>query len=195
MASLACYSYPVAVSLQHRFGFRAMAITSAIFVTFSYLTTPLVPSANYLFLTYCIPQGLGIGFMDCLSLTILPEFFDKYIGLATGIRLASVATGSMICNYLFPILIESLGWKNTFYCFSSVGAALLFNAFSYGTKPTIPTDREVIFAKESDVMAVSDVSQPTTKRPGFLQDRGFQLIVVGCVPFFFSVGVPLMFMV
>ena len=95
-----CFSYPFAVSLYHRFGFRAMAITSAILVTFSYLTTPLVPSANYLFLTYCIPQGIGCGFMDCLSLTILPEFFDKYVGLATGIRLACVATGSMIFNYI-----------------------------------------------------------------------------------------------
>ena len=172
-----------------------MAITSAVLVTIGYLTTPLVPSANYLFLSYCIPLGIGVGFMDCLSVTILPEFFDKYLGLATGIRLASVATGSMICTYLFPMLIESMGWKNMFYCLSSIGAVLLFYAFFYKTEPTILTNREVVVAKDSDIKAISDVGQPSAKRPAFLQDRGFQLIVIGCIPFLFAVGVPLMFMV
>ena len=195
MLSILCFSYPFAVRLQHRFGFRAIAITSAILVTISYLTTPLIPSANYLFLSYCIPQGIGIGFMSCISFTILPEFFDKYLGLATGIRFASVSTGSMINSYLFPILIESMGWKNMFYCFSSTGAAYLIYAFSYKTKPKISTDREVVLAMESDVMIINDPSELRTHRPRFLKDHGFQLIVLGCLPFSFAVGVPTMFMV
>ena len=193
MFFLLCFSYPFAVSLYHRFGFRAMAITSTILVTFSYLTTPLVPSANYLFLTYCIPQGIGCGFMDCLSLTMLPEFFDKYVGLATGIRLACVATGSMIFNYILPIIVEGIGWKTMFYYFSSAGVVLLFYAYFYKAAPTIqtPTYHEVIVPKESDIQAINDAGQ----RIGFLKDRGFQLIVIGCVPYLFAVGVPLMFMV
>lgn len=189
-----CFSYPFAVSLHHRFGFRATAITSGILLTLSYLTTPLVPSANYLFLTYCIPQGVGYGFMDCLSLTTLPEYFNKYVGLATGIRLACAATGSMIFNFVMPIIIEEMGWRSMFYCFSSVGAAFLFYAYCYKAVPTITTTyHEVI--KGSDIQAVDDAGEPREKQIGFLQDRGFQLIVIGCVPFLFAVGVPLMFMV
>jgi MFS family permease len=195
LVSSVCFSFPFAVRLQHRFGFRAIAITSGILVIISFLTTPLIPSANYLFVSYCIPYGIGVGFMDCISITILPEFFDKYLGLAIGMRFASVSIGSMINSYLFPILIESIGWKKMFYCFSSTGAAYLIYAFFYKTKPTIPTDREVVEAKDCDIVVTNDVCELSADRLHILRDRGFQLIVIGCLPFFFAVNVPLMFMV
>lgn len=170
-----------------------MAIMSAALTTFTCVTTPLVPSANYLFLTYCIPVGFGVGFIDCLSVTILPEFFDKYVGLATGFRLAMVATGSMIYSFLFPLMIEAMGWKKMFYCMTFVGPVLLFYAFFY--KPA-PADRKIIATEDSDTKATGDASEGNLRqRRSFLRDHGFQLIVIGCVPFLFAVGVPMMFMV
>ena len=195
MYSLQCFSFPLAVALSRRFGFRAVVSTSAVLVTISYLTTPSVPSVNYLFLSHSVLQGAGWGFVDCLSITVLREYFDKYAGFATGIRLACTATGSMIFNFLFSIIIKDMGWKNMFYCFSSTGAALLFLAFCYRKKPAISSNREIIATDESSVKDASVLDQPRSKRPSFLRDRGFQLIVIGCFPFLFAVGVPLMFMV
>ena len=164
-------------------------------ISSSYLITPLAPTANYLFLTYCIPQGLGVGFMDCLSMTTLPEYFRKYVGLAMGIRLACVATASMIFNYLIPIFIESVGWKTMFQCFSSIGAAFVTYALIYRPTSSVTTDCEVVVKKESNVKEQVDECLPEEKQLTFTQDRGFQLIVIGCIPFLFSIAVPLIFMV
>ena len=211
--ALVCGSYPVSVSLCRRFGFRKIAIVSAILFSTGFLITPSVSSANYLFFTYCIPVGVGVGFVDCLTITILCEYFQKSLGLATGIRLACVATGSMMFSYLYPILIEIMGWKKTFYCVSSLGTTLIVLAFSY-RKSTVLADHKVVVANDADLKSGNDADLKSTNdadlksaselnRPAwqtstvqeFLRDRGFQLIVLGCVPFLFVIAVPLMFMV
>ena len=195
MVSFLFFSYPLSVALSRRFGFRAVIFTSAVLITISYLTTPLVPFVNYFFLSYSILQGVGCGFVDCLSITVLREYFDKYAGLATGIRLACTATGSMIFNFLFPLIIEDIGWKNMFYSFQSTGAVVLFLAFCYKNKPAITSNREIIAAEESDIKAASVLDQLRSHQPSFLRDRVFQITMIGFIPFIFALGVPLMFMV
>ncbi|XP_028407594.1 monocarboxylate transporter 8-like [Dendronephthya gigantea] len=191
--SLQCFSFPLVVALSRRFGFRAVIFTSAVLATTGYLTTPLVPSVNYLFLSYSILLGVSFGFVDCISITVLREYFERYVGLATGIRFACTATGSMIFNFLIPIIIDDIGWQNMFYCFSSTGVALLFLAFCYRTKPA-SSNREIIIQDEPKVKDTSVLGHSRSKQPSFLRDRSFQLIVIGCIPFLFAMGIPLIFM-
>lgn len=195
--SLVNFSYPIAVFIRRRYGFRVITITSGLLVTLSYIVTPFMPSIDYLFLTYCVGLGFGVGFIDCTTVVILPEFFDKYIGLATGFRLAGVAATSMTFNFLVPILVDKMGWRNVLFCFSSVGLLLILYAFFYRKKPRINADNAVEASTEQENKVVIPVFEHTSynTKLGFIRNRGFQLIVLGCIPYLFAVGVPTMFMV
>ena len=195
--ALMCSSFPILVSLLRRFGFRRMVFGAAVLFVVGYLTTPLVTSANYLFLTYCIPLTLGVGTADCLTIIILAEYFQKSLGLATGIRYACKGTGSMMFSYLFPILIERMGWRKTFYCISSFGAVLIILGLCY-RRPAIRGEQKILLPDEPDLKPASEANEPittTSRGRAFLRDRGFQLIVLGLVPFFLWSLCHLFFMV
>ncbi|XP_046852946.1 monocarboxylate transporter 12-like isoform X3 [Xenia sp. Carnegie-2017] len=190
--SLVSISYPVVVFLGRRFGSQGVLIISGILITTSYIVTPFMPSVNYLYFTYCFGVGFAASCVDCLSVVILPEFFDKHLGLATGIRLSSIAAASILFNFMVPIFVVEIGWQKLFYCFSSVGLLLIMYSFLFRIKhPVHDVPSNEVEEKET----YSVCGEKLTIKERILHDRGFQLIVFGCVPYLFAILVPAMFMV
>ena len=144
-----------------------------------------MPLVNYLYFTYCFGVGFAASCVDCLSVVILPEFFDKHLGLATGIRLSSIVAASILFNFMAPIFVVEIGWQKLFYCFSSVGLLLIMYSFLFRIKhPVHDVPSNEVEAKET----YSVCGENLTINERILHDRGFQLIVFGCPIFVCNFG-------
>ncbi|XP_046852952.1 monocarboxylate transporter 8-like [Xenia sp. Carnegie-2017] len=196
--ALLCVAFPVAVFLSRRLGFQVLIFGSGILITTGYIVTPFMPSVNYVYFTYSLGVGFGIGCVDCLSIAILPEFFDKHLGLATGIRLSSIAAASILFNFMVPILVVEIGWQKLFYCFSSVGPLIILYSMFFRTDHpehregnAVPDEPE----KKGKEVLPQACEEKFDFKDALLRDRGLQLILIGCMPYLFAVLVPAMFMV
>lgn len=183
------------VYLRRRFGLRPVMFCSAVLVVFTFTSTPFMPSLNFVFLTYSIPFGISAGFLDCLSIITLREYFDKHLGLACGLRFASVATGGMTFNYFLPIFIERLSWKKTFFAFSSLGAAFVVYALVYRSRDSGKEAFDVISAKDQEIEASEEISRKIGASYGFVRNKGFLLVLTASALYFGICVVPAMFVV
>lgn len=52
------------------------------------------------------------------TMTIAPNYFDKYMTLAVGLMTAGSSVGTLIMAPLSQALIDAIGWRNTFRCFA-----------------------------------------------------------------------------
>jgi MCP family monocarboxylic acid transporter-like MFS transporter 10 len=66
-------------------------------------------------------------------MTIAPQYFDKYLTIAVGIITAGSSFGTLLYAPMSQVLIDSIGWRNTFRCYS--GLCLISVFFSIFIKP------------------------------------------------------------
>ena len=161
----------------------------------AFVATPLMHTLDFVFLTYSIPFGLSSGFFDCMSIITLREYFDRYLGFATGMRFASTALGAVVFNYLIPVFIDGIGWKKTFFALSSFGTLYVIYAMAYRTPISRKGAFDVISAKDQEIKAAADILGENTLSYGFLRNKGFSLFLTGNFLFVSVAMVPPMFMV
>lgn len=149
----------------------------------------------YLFITFSAPFGIAVGFLDCLSIITLPDYFDDYLGFATGIRSASISLGAIMFGYLLPILIDSLGWKKTFFTCSSLGAVCVVYSMAYHPPLSRKQEKDVILAEDQEIVAAAEISRKARSSYGFLRNKEFVSILIGSLLFVSVVGIPSMFIV
>lgn len=168
---------------------------AAVILVCAFVSTPFMPSLNFLFLTYSIPFGISAGFLDCMSIVTLQEYFDEFLGLATGLRFAALDVGGVAFGFLLPIFIASVGWKKTFFAFSSLGVAFVVYAMAYRKPVSRKEAFDVISAKDQEIVASREISEKTRARCTFLRNKGFLVVLAGSVLFFSICLVPTMFIV
>lgn len=184
----------IGVYLYRYFGLRRVMLTSAVLTVFAFVSTPHVPKLEYIFLTFSIPFGIACGFYECISVVVLPQYFDKILGLATGIRYAGNGSGPMIFSYFIPILYDSAGWHAMMTAFSGLGLMFVFFAWSYKPLPIV-VDAEfsdVILHTKQDEDATLDLLQVTKL---FVKDKRISLMLIGIALFSLVEYTPNMFMV
>ena len=97
-----------------------------------FLASPMVPSMDFLFLTFSVPFAIAASLVGCATLTTILDYFDKFQGVAFGVRLSASSLGAIMFSYLIPILLEEIGWQRTFWiltgiCFVTMCFALAYN--------------------------------------------------------------------
>jgi OFA family oxalate/formate antiporter-like MFS transporter len=85
-----------------------------------------------LYLTWGVMVGSGIGFGYLVPITVGSKWFPHHRGLVNGLAIAIFAAGSGIFGPLAAMLIERIGWRETFqvlaaifFVFTMAGAYLL----------------------------------------------------------------------
>ena len=183
------------VYLFRSFGLRCVMFAAAILTSFCFVTTPHMSNLDFLFLTYSIPFGFACGFHECVTVVTLREFFDKYLGLATGIRYAVSSAGPMLFSFLIPIIYDVAGWNTMMSCFAALGIMFVVFAISYHPLPT--RDHE----DSSDIIAATEQSTTHLKMDlmkrtkTLLKEKKVWLMLTGNVLFSFVEYTPNMFMV
>ena len=159
-----CITSPLTIFLSQRHGIRTTQFIGGVFLTVGVIATSLVQSINYMFLTYGVMVGIGAGLIAAPSLAIIPELFDKYVSIATGIAIAGTTFGLMFFSSVLPTLLQGLGWQKTLWILGSIGPLISLCAFTLPGSPVEPecggtgTEEKPELEKESD-----EVEQPWWK--------------------------------
>ncbi len=108
--------------LQRRIGPRPIAAIGGVLYSSGLLLASWTQSLPMLYLTWGVMVGAGIGFGYLAPITVVSKWFPHHRGLVNGVAIAVFAAGSGIFGPLSAILIERIGWRETF----QVLAALFF---------------------------------------------------------------------
>ncbi|XP_071484308.1 monocarboxylate transporter 13-like [Diadema antillarum] len=78
-----------------------------------------------------VVSGVGFGMTYVSSLVIIPQYFDKYYGIANGITYSGSGLGIVIIPPLYQIFVDIYGWRGAFLllgslCLHSIVCAMLF---------------------------------------------------------------------
>lgn len=166
---------------------------SAVLATLSFISTSYVPNLEYVFLTYSIPFGIACGFHECITVISLRDYFNIYLGRATGIRYAGQRCGPTIFCFLIPIVFDIAGWSTMMACFSSLGLMFLLLAISYRPPPNLNNaDGAVQRTKQEKKVKIIDCLHVTLS---LLKDKQILMILSGNVLFSVVEYIPNMFVV
>ncbi|KAL7908490.1 putative MFS monocarboxylate transporter [Trichoderma velutinum] len=105
--------------------FHTLLSFGAIMLTFGLMMTSLVSEFWQLILTQGICVGLGAGCLLVPAIAILPQYFQKKMGLATGLAVAGSSIGGVVYPIAFDQLQRRVGfpWANRalgFLCFGTI---------------------------------------------------------------------------
>lgn len=78
-------------------------------MTVGAITTSLVGSLNYMFLTYGVFIGIGTAIVLTPVFATIPAFFKKYVTTATSIASSAITLGLIVFSFVIPTLLWELG--------------------------------------------------------------------------------------
>ena len=177
---------PLVVYIYHRLGFRWCMVISSFFYVLTFLVTPFMPNLNFLFISYSIPFGIVMSFVGTLSITTQRKYFDKYYGFAVGVRYCSNSIGAIAFSFTLPIIIQAIGVEKTFLYLLVLTPVFLCSALAYLSN---------VDDTQTDI---SRSTEPLTRRNiyyEFLQDKSFLIYLASSGVFFFSIIIPMVYMV
>jgi predicted MFS family arabinose efflux permease len=122
------FSGPVVSGFVNQFGVRSCVIGGGAITALMYMLTALTSSIYVMMMTYGIIGGISTGCCYLASLIIIPEYFDKRRGIATGITMAGSGVGSFVLPPVIRALIKANDWK----FWMSVCACVLLECCVFG---------------------------------------------------------------
>ena len=163
-------------------------VISSFFYVLAFLVTPFMPNLNFLFISFSILFGIVVSFVGTLSITTQRKYFHKYYGFAVGVRYCSNSLGAIAFSFTLPIIIQAIGVEKTFLSLLVLTPVFLCSALAY-------------LSNVDDTQTDHDISrntEPLTRRNiyyEFLQDKSFLLYLASSGVFFFSINIPMVYMV
>ena len=109
-------------------GYRLTCVLGSLLATSAFLLTSVMMDLG---LTSILPYypvtgamaGLGLGLLYMVARAVVNEWFDKRMGLATGLASAGSGVGQLVMAPLMVTAMDSLGLPPTFLILGSVTAA------------------------------------------------------------------------
>lgn len=136
---------PVAANLCDRYGCRITAMLGSITCVLGLLLTSQAPSIFCMYLTYSVIVGFGTCCIYTASFVVVPRYFLKRRALATGVVSCGPAGGSLVMGPLLQLLLDTLGWRNTFIAMAGMASLICVLALLYD-----PRTAKEISASSSD---------------------------------------------
>ena len=134
---------PLVAALTTKYGHRAVTLLGVAVSSFGLLTAAVyihlinVPNIVVLYLTVGLLTGLGFGLMYLPAWDIIELYFDRRLGLATGLAAAGSGLGQLVFSPVFHHAELHLGLEGTLYLLAGLvatgaGAAYLFKPLRQG---------------------------------------------------------------
>ncbi|XP_076453450.1 uncharacterized protein LOC143288708 [Babylonia areolata] len=121
---------PIAAMVINRFGCRVCCVSGGLMVGGGFLASAFVPTIGWLFVTYGMIAGIGLGLTYSPSIISIGFYFDKLRGLATGISAAFAAIGILSGSLIAQSLIDNYSVGGAFMVLSAIGLhGCFFGAF------------------------------------------------------------------
>ncbi|XP_067671755.1 monocarboxylate transporter 10-like [Haliotis asinina] len=117
---------PVVSILVRRYTNRMSMITGCAFCAVSVFSTSFVTNIDVMFVTFPFLYGIGFSLVINPAMVIANGYFDKYLGLATGLVCAGSSLGSITLAPACQRLVDTVGWRMTFRYMTGAYIALCF---------------------------------------------------------------------
>ncbi|XP_041358006.1 monocarboxylate transporter 9-like [Gigantopelta aegis] len=120
---------PLAGVLTNRFGCRLTILVGGAISSFGLMISFFAPNIYFLYFSFGIVTGIGLGISFVPAVTCVAHYFEKYRNFATGLAVSGVGVGT----FLFPPLITILSHKYTWRGSMLILGALTLNVCLCGT--------------------------------------------------------------
>ncbi len=125
LGSYAVFS-PFAGNLFDKKGARAIMPWGSVFVGTGFVLAYFISEIWHVYLVPCLFVGVGMALSGfALHSALMPQWFQKKRGLATGLALSGSGTGILIFIPLIEWSIATRGWRLTFLVFGLIVLALV----------------------------------------------------------------------
>jgi MFS family permease len=147
---------PLVSGLIKQFGCRVTIICGAAVTSLMFFVSIFAPNIYVMYITIGVIGGSATGVFYISALLIIPEYFDKHLGIATGVTMAGSGIGFFIGPPIISKLISNFGWKVTL---STCAALLLCNSFiGIFSKPLNPPKTKISFKKKKKPAVVESIN-------------------------------------
>ncbi|MDC0948397.1 MFS transporter [Gammaproteobacteria bacterium] len=106
--------------LSDRFGPARIVLCGAVLMACGFLLASQSRTITEIVLAYSIGVGIGGGFIYIPAISLVPRWFKRKRGLATGIALCGVGLGTFSFPLLGETLLEPLGWEGVHIIFAAI---------------------------------------------------------------------------
>jgi MFS family permease len=118
---------PVTGTLIDRYGPRRLFPLGAIFLTLGLVAASRISSLWHLYLFFGVIIASGINTLSYSPhMSIIPKWFVRKRGLASGFVLSGIGMGTMTLAPLCESVIESMGWRAAFLVLAALVLFLIF---------------------------------------------------------------------
>lgn len=128
MVGITYCSGPVVSALTNKYGCRAVSIAGSILSAFGFAISVFAPNLYYLYFTFGIISGLGLGMIYLPAIVSVTYYFEKRRSFATGLAVCGSGIGTFIFAPLAKALLDEYGWKGA----TLIEAGLLLNCCIWG---------------------------------------------------------------
>jgi MFS transporter, OFA family, oxalate/formate antiporter len=101
-----------------RFGARGIALVGVACLAAALWLSSLAPSVTFLYLTYSLGIGLGVGLVYVPSVGAVQPWFEANRAFASGLAIAGIGAGNIAGPLLAAFLIEREGWRTAYQILS-----------------------------------------------------------------------------
>ena len=112
---------PAGVIIEKR-GCRFTALLAGITYTLSFLMSSFAPTLEVLYVTLGMGTGFSQSLLGVVIFAIVPQYFDKKLGMAVGLTQTGVGVGLFVFSALNGYLIATYGLQGTLLILSSIAA-------------------------------------------------------------------------
>ncbi|XP_043209480.1 uncharacterized protein LOC122374666 isoform X1 [Amphibalanus amphitrite] len=126
----------------HKIGHRACATIGTFIAVAGLLGCSFAHSVTELAVSYVFLFGLGSSLSYTPSVVVSNPYFDRHLGLATGIVMSGTMIGGMILPPVAQVLLTSVGYRATMRVLAGIGCLGFVGASTFsGRERLIPTNQ------------------------------------------------------
>lgn len=135
---------PFAGSAVDKYGARPFVVGGLIAVAISAILMATMQSAWMFFVAFSLLSGIGFGVvaMHVIVASVSP-LFDENKGFAVGIATAGSTAGQLLIIPLVAIFLVSFGWRQTYFVYAVICAAVALLCWFLLSAPKAKTDAKV----------------------------------------------------
>lgn len=148
----------------HKIGHRACATLGTFIAVAGLLGCSFAHSVTELGIGYVFLFGLGSSLAYTPSVVVCNPYFERHLGLATGIMMSGTMIGGMILPPVAQALLTSVGYRATMRVLGGIGCLGFVGASTFSGRERLPTNQ----ADTRDVAMYSRQVARTLRDPVFI---------------------------
>jgi MFS family permease len=154
--------------LADRFGPARVVFCGALLMAGGLFLASQSQTITAIFLSYAIGVGIGGGFIYIPSISLVPRWFKRQRGFATGVALCGVGLGTFAFPLLGEALLAPLGWDGVHMLFAAIVLVACGGlSFLLVQRPEVMglnPDGELGSSQKAATQAISGLSLPESLR-------------------------------